>query len=821
MKQALGLAVSGTEVRVAHLVMHKGQIQIEALERARLMTTLEFQPSEVKTSDYAEPDPKDVFGLKEARAETGDSSPTAYKRYNENMEILYGLLEKFTRKKKIKTAFNVPVSMVNYVREGSVFAATQTSMERNNGVDKDSGPNWVRYPIKSQDGTGLSISYERQPPTMSLLNDVKGFLRGNLYLAHMDTSEVSLANIARSRRLEANKLTAIIYIEDDFTRLIFMRGEELFHVSSIIHESATSPDMLEVICRKLIYEQDEANMPEISSILLAGRCHRLNAKEFFAERFYGINVDYLWTNKLGRFPANDRECEAFSEFAVPIALAWKTLQPKHPAFLPVNLLPQEIRDQQEVLKLSYHGYVLLAITGIVAFMLTWQILSIRNTTTSTRVKNAQLELQIKNNQSTVDKVLELENESRRLHKNLSLADSLSRGHDEFLVFLKNLNSSVRRSGNLWVDEIAKQKEGFSISGTSMNRESIPILAEKLGGVSLRKVTRSEASGSRRLFEFAMEQKGGANLAKTSGPDVGIIDGNSFSRNGNLILSAGNDGVRSSAPAREQTAIPNIRNESPLTQNNPRQALTDNSKPAKNGVPETKSETKSTNGAQQPATLPAISANQKKTPVNPEPETKSPKTAAVRAPASSAGSNGRTSEIIKEKPPASSRTTQVQEESVQEKVTAAPQATNGNDGNADRNSTIVSERLATTERSAGVVFAGQQNVSQARDSNKIAAGVDDQRATQSAAGKSVVERPDRYRAYSIEAAVSYTKNHAEQAAVVFRKRGLDVVVQDFYDERYTATRYRVLVGLFATSEAAAAKAAQLGSLLMKGHRIIGL
>jgi hypothetical protein len=121
----------------------------------------------------------------------------------------------------------------------------------------------------------------------------------------------------------------------------------------------------------------------------------------------------------------------------------------------------------------------------------------------------------------------------------------------------------------------------------------------------------------------------------------------------------------------------------------------------------------------------------------------------------------------------------------------------------------------------VIFAGQQNVSPARDSNKTAAGVDDQRATQSAAGKPGIERPDRYRAYSIEAAVSYTKNHAEQAAAVFRKRGLDVVVQDFYDERYTATRYRVLVGLFATSEAAAAKAAQLGSLLMKGHRIIGL
>jgi len=819
MKQALGLAVSGTEVRVAHLVLHKGQIQIEALERARLMTTLEFQPAEVKTSEYAEADPKDAFGMKESQSENGESSPTAYKRYNENMEILYGLLEKFARKKKIKTAFNVPVSMVNYIREGSPFAATQLSMERSNGVDKETGPNWARYPIKSQDGAGLSISYERQPPTMTLLSDVKGFLRGNLYLAHMDTSEVSLANIARSRRLEGNKLTAIIYIEDDFTRLIFMRGAEMYHVSSIIHESATSPDILEVICRKLIYEQDEANMPDISSILLAGRGHRLNAKEFFAERFYGINVDYLWTNKLGRFPANDRECEAFSEFAVPIALAWKVLQPKHPAFLPVNLLPQEIRDQQEVLKLSYHGYVLLAITGIVAFMLTWQILKIRNNTASMRVKNAQLELQINNNQSTVDKVMTLENESRRLKKNLSLADSLSRGHDEFLVFLKNLNSSVRRSGSLWVDEIAKQKEGFSISGTAMNRESIPTLAEKLGGASLRKVTRSDGTGNRRLFTFAMEQKAGVNLDQSSNHDVGIIDVNSLSRNGNLILSketarqpanmlpldeAGDSVERSAQPALQPKTPP----------------LTDVAKPATNSAATLRDQTRTTSQST-PQKSVTSAENQRTTPAIVERETQVQKPAAAQPSARRAATNGAATDGAQQNLAASSKASNGQQESLKENLTAPSQAGNGEQKETERNSLLASERLATTERTAGVVFAGQQNVSPARDSNKTAAGVDDQLTPQPLAGKPAEQKADRYRAYSIEAAVSYTKNHAEQAAAVFRKRGLAVVVQDFFDERYTATRYRVLVGLFATSEAAEAKAAQLGNLLMKGYRIVGL
>ncbi len=796
MKQALGLAVSGTEVRVAHLVMHKGQIQIESLERARLMTTLEFQPAAVKAKEQNEAEPKDAFGVKEAQPEGGANGQNSYKRHAENIETVYGLVEKFARKKKVKVAFNVPVSMVNYIREGSLFA-TQTSMDRTNGADRETGPNWALQPIKSQDGAMLSISYERQPPTMSLLTDVRSFLRGNLYLAHMDTSEVSLTNIARSRRLDDSKLTAIIYIEDDFTRLIFMRGQELFHVSSIIHESATSPDILEVICRKMIYEQDEANMPEITSILLAGRGHRLNAKEFFAERFYGIHVDYLWTNKLGRFPSNDRECEAFSEFAIPIALAWRVLQPKNPSFIPVNLLPQELRDQQEVLKLSYHGYVLMAITGIVAFLLTWQILQTRSTITATRIKNTQLEQQIQNNQSTVDKVLELDNESRRLNKNLSLADSLSRGHDEFLVFLKQLNSSVRRSGSVWVDEIQKQKDGFSISGTSMNRESIPSLAEKLGGASLKKVTRSDAGGNRRLFAFALEQKSGANLTESSNPDIRIIDANNFSRNGNLILTKEQD-RRQSPPANVQQPVVGVPiNEQPARNTAERPPLTDGSNAGANGA-----SSKPANGTQQNEKRSIAAETPKSSPLKTEQNTRSSQSTTQRT-ASLTETNGKAVDAAGEN------------------SKAAKKATNGQQKTIEKAPLAVNDRLATTERSGSVIFAGDENVSPARDSNKTAAGVDDQRPPQTTAGKTVAPKPARYSAYSIEAAVSYTKNLADEAAAVFRKKGLQVVVQEFFDERYTATRYRVLVGLFPTEEAAAAKATQLGNLLMKGHRIIGL
>jgi hypothetical protein len=208
-------------------------------------------------------------------------------------------------------------------------------------------------------------------------------------------------------------------------------------------------------------------------------------------------------------------------------------------------------------------------------------------------------------------------------------------------------------------------------------------------------------------------------------------------------------------------------------------------------------------------------------LNPDLQTKTQALVSATPATNQPETNGKAANGTKENVAAPNKAIDSRDESANESLAASNKAGNGEGNPAESKSVVVSERLATTERSAGVIFTGQQNVSPARDSNKTAAGVDDQRPSQPPASKAAGQNADRYRAYTIEAAVSYTKNHAEQAAAVFRKKGLEVVIQDFFDERYTAARFRVLVGLFTTAEAAEAKAAQLGNLLMKGYRIIGL
>jgi len=750
-KQALGLAVSGTEVRLALLSSQNGKIHIEGLERARLRTTLESKPDPAEENKSDEAQNNDAFGLKTAVPEkenTAVAEPAPSD--NGNLEIFYRLLEKYT-KHKTKIAFNVPLSMVRYQRP-------EQAAERPEDAAKGTDSSYAEQLIVAEDGSRLLMSYEKQPPTMSLMREVNEFLRGNLFLALMDSTEVALANLARrDNDATAGKISAIVYIEDDFTRLLFMRGKDLLHVSSIIHESTASPDILEVIYRKLIYEQDEAQIPELAAILLAGKSNRIKAKEFFAEYFPAARVDYLTSPLVTGLSANDTQRGVFAEFAVPIALAWKTLEPKNPVFIPTNLLPQDLLDQQQILKLNYHGYILLALTGLVAFLMTWQIGRLNNGIRDLGRKNAQLEMQIANNQETVDRVLVLDNQCQRLKKNLFLADSLSQGHDEFLAFLKKLNNSVGRVGNIGIDEIVTSNKGFSVRGTSLSREAIPLLAERLERASLSQVTRIE-SEKRKYFGFSLERQ---SEPDTTRQGLSSIDAARYASNGKLILSK--DGVRSVnaiVPDSKVAVAPEAakRLETPAMPA---------STPGPNGT--TKGDRDVT--PRQEATPPPI--------VRPATSTNNGTTSNKNASTAAAEKRQPIARESAAPPPPATKT---------------PNLSNGTPRSADEEI----KKMGTPERAAPTFNAT---------------------APEATNGKALP--PEIFRGYTIEAARSYTVELAEQYAAAYRKQGHNAAVEPYREERTGEKKYRVLIGAFATRPDAEKKAAQLTSLLMKDYRVVGI
>jgi hypothetical protein len=810
MKQALGLAVSGTEVRLAHLISHNGQIRIEGLERAKLKTTLENQPLDKDKAEPDEAEAKDAFGLKDTLGDKA-SGDNEQKADSGNLEILYRLLEKYT-KKKTKIAFNIPLSMVTYQRP-DVMA---TTVERAGGTDKDAESNLGQEHIMAHDGATIVMSYEKHPPTMSLMREVNEFVRGNLFLALMDPTEVALANLARrSSDLDGGKITAIVYVEDDFTRLIFMRGRDLFHVSSIIHEDAASPNILEVIYRKLLYEQDEAGIPEIAAIWLAGKSTRINAAEFFASYFPAADVRYLSSSMLGGLSSTEAQRGVFSEFAVPIALAWKTLEPKSPFFIPTNLLPQDLIDQQQVLKLNYHGYALLALTGFAAFFITWQIIKLNSNIRETRAKNTQLEMKISSNQSTVDHVMQLDNQCQRLNKNLMLADSLSQGHDELLTFLQKLNASVQRTGGVWVDEIVKQKDGFSVKGTSMNRDAIPQLAEKLENASLSQVTRIESEAAKRkAFSFSLERRTPPDQVQISDQGISTIENARYASNGNLIL--GKEGVSSAPPAAGGNVPPRPAS-TPNGLAPPSGSNDPNAQRARQPV-DLAGDSKTGDLAKRDGAVPLGGIIRPAAAVEPAKEDVRPNPSGAAAAATSTPANRQTDFSI---PQPSQRTENKTAKAANgfARTTAREMANfDLSDDRGPQAPVPPSRKTANGTVANGNTQASNRTAVQTLQPTPEASNPE---VSAPEAPKPAVPAVEIYRAYTIEAATSYTKELAEQFAAAYRKQGYDAAVETYNDERSGTSKYRVLIGAFATRPAAEQKAAQIAGILMKDYRVVGL
>ena len=516
MKEALGLAVCGNEIRLAHLTNTQNTIRVTALETAYLKTPLDEkgQKKKVRKQSPQDNDGKNIFGLKEDEPDnTNQASGT-----DENMEVIFKLVSPFVQN-KIKVGMNIPMSLANYQRLDHAGSGETFSKEAGAGAGvygaDDALPSLMHRTIDLDDGRQMSMSFEENSELLKILRSVNGFIGNKLFLNSLETSEMALINMVRASALASTEgTTVVIAIEDKLTRLIFMNGSKLLHISPVIHENASSPKLLEVISRKILFEQDELELAQLKTVLLTGRCNRIRAQPFFAKHFRPADVHYLHSDSLGQLPTDESQNETFSEYAVAIGLAWKQLQPQNAAFYPFDLLPRKVKEEQELFGIDWYSGALLGIAACLAFIFTWKIVEIRGEINEFKQQKVRYVNEISINRSTVDTALNLEAESRKYDKSLAFGDSLSTRYDEFLVFLQKLNSCISETGNIWVDEISKNDTAYVVKGASSNRKKIPIFAESLGRSTINTINRDKKV-SRRIYRFDLSEIGIGSLYKDS------------------------------------------------------------------------------------------------------------------------------------------------------------------------------------------------------------------------------------------------------------------------------------------------------------------
>jgi cell division protein FtsB len=508
-KQAIGIVINGTDLKIAHLVREKRNIAVSFLETASLPSDLETGHSApVDEAERASQQEREIFSIdtQEASADPVQISSSV----QENANQIYSLLKKFGSRRG-SIACNIPASIVNY-QELNTTLDYDKNVFKGNLLKKigqwKSGFNSLEdvHVLERRDGTLVNVSLDagRTPAILSILEQVNGFFNGNLELALMEPNELALVNLARKsyQLQDPNEINVIIQVEKEFSRIIFMCGKDLLTVSPLITEGI-SPEIDQIIYSKILFEIDNLNISKISNILLASHAITNESKRFFEQQFSQSRVGFIVSQPLAEYLTSQFSREDLSEYAVAIALAWKVLDEKDENFTTVNFIPKEILDRQRVLKLSAIGYSLLALLGASAFVLTWLILSQQIQISTLNRQNDNYEEQIRNNQQTVMRVQQLEEHINNLSQSLQMSDSLEYGYDHVLEFLDKTNTSVRETRNIWIENIRKNTDGFSIRGSAPVRKNIPTLSNTMGEAILRRVNRRDW-GERQIFAFEMD-----------------------------------------------------------------------------------------------------------------------------------------------------------------------------------------------------------------------------------------------------------------------------------------------------------------------------
>jgi Tfp pilus assembly protein PilN len=511
-KLAIGIAINGNEVRAACLSLVRGKACIMALESTTLASPLENSKQSEKSQKDVSDELEKAFNIddpitKKDEQEEADSESSSQEN---NVSIVYSLIDKF-HDYKTNVAINAPVLTVKYDQINTENISKDKNLKKKirekidiwgNDEDETRHTNYINISSDKM----LKIDYDRHPPILDLIEEVNQFRAGHLNLVLMDTNELALVDLIREiYKLKKQEITAVIYVEQDFSRVIFLKGQTVYHITPIIHQGSMSKEVLDVIYRKIIYAQDQHFIPELNNIFLACHCSKLKARRYFRQKFPYARTGYLSSKKiLSRLRFKDRGL-LFSRYAIAIALAWKALQKRTVASKNTNFLPEYLIERQKIPKLAFHGYLLLLLLAISAFAFTSMLISKNVQISKVKQKNKIIEAQIESNKTLADKAKYFDAQISSFQRKIALVDSFSQGYDETIQFLDKLNQSIHKTGEVWIAQFNKQGSRVLINGIAKRRENIPTLSNALGGASVKKVTRAEFLGNK-VFNFQMERK---------------------------------------------------------------------------------------------------------------------------------------------------------------------------------------------------------------------------------------------------------------------------------------------------------------------------
>ena len=531
-KNILSIYQDGVELKTLLASKAKGKIVIKAIDAATLITPFQQElDEESELNEAGEPleSSEDIFGIDASGPPAVDDIPdetpaeedqasgsmveqTVEEQFDEdetNEDILHTLLT-HVPEKKYSHAINLPRNLAHTLHLRNDYSQMkpkdrdkQIFNEIVERLNDEVIPRDHFGSIITPTGDAYAFVYKHDIPIIHAFDSISKHLKPKPRFVAVSPDETALVSLLRyNYEFGEDEVIALINIEDLQSTFTIMRGNEILHFSQSIREKMKSPSLLNAITGRLLYDQDLGHYPDPTRIILTGEARKIDAKDHFKQSNPDVFVQYFTLNP-EKFDLKAEDTDTnLTDYAVALGMAVQVLLPTDPANVPINLLPDYVKQRQRAFKLAWHGMILLLLIFLAPIGF-----------------NFLYQEKIAEQREAQSKIIDLDNSIRDLDWVTFMVDSLSFEHasvQEQLLELAKLSegtlrwsvtfgqilSALEEVNGVWFADLKSQGEGIELAGLSLYRNRIPRLIEFFDEAEISTVTPADIRG-KTVYRFTL------------------------------------------------------------------------------------------------------------------------------------------------------------------------------------------------------------------------------------------------------------------------------------------------------------------------------
>ncbi|MDR3667512.1 MAG: hypothetical protein P4L35_11775 [Ignavibacteriaceae bacterium] len=341
-------------------------------------------------------------------------------------------------------------------------------------------------------------NYLQAMDSLARLNNRK-FLK----IPSVKSAEVSLSSyILNQRTFNENDISLILYIGKEYSKLIFLKGNKLHHIGATVSVGKNSFNAHNVIASKILFEMENGLIDNINNVIVCGEDNSEELISVISEAYPSaeVNIQNIESVEI-------RELDAFSttsSFIIPAAVAQEYFDERDKKFTGLNLLPAYIKEEQKVINLQWHGYLMIVLILLSAVFFAVKIYTNNRELDAKNSEISKFSVVETQNRDAMDKIKSYENKIANVGQTKAILSQLAGGTGILSHQLKKIANFTNQDRILWINSInMDEKRDLLISGYTFSRVRVKDLADSYNASILENII-YEPLRDTRAFKFKID-----------------------------------------------------------------------------------------------------------------------------------------------------------------------------------------------------------------------------------------------------------------------------------------------------------------------------